>query len=162
MPKQLDHISQAKTNLQFLQEINKKIDGFYDWKVTVCFYTAVHLVNSHLSNFDLQYRSHADVNYALNPETRLSLSKLHEDEFVAYVSLQSLSRRSRYLVNEKDSKLRTDQNFITYEKHYAKALRHLDKLLKFFTSKYKFEIQPIQVQCSYLSSNDKLKYLHII
>ena len=71
----------------------------FDWQVTICFYTAVHLINCHLANFGLQYRKHKDVKDALNPYT-ISPAKLPEDEYSAYISLQSLSRRSRYLVNE--------------------------------------------------------------
>lgn len=161
MPKPDDHIKQVINNLEFLQKTDSTIEGFFDWKVTVCFYTAVHLINSHLANFGLQYRNHGDVNNALNPYSPLSLSKLPEDEYVAYLSLQSLSRRSRYLVSEKDSNLKSDLAFSTYEKQYAKGVRHLDRLLKFFAQKYKYNINPISVKCSELTQNDHLEYFKI-
>jgi uncharacterized protein (UPF0332 family) len=95
-----NHISQAKRNLQFLQEINQNIENYIDWQVTVCFYSALHLVNAHLSQYGLQYRRHSDVKHALNPKVQASPSKLPENEYVAYVTLQMLSRRSRYLEND--------------------------------------------------------------
>lgn len=77
-----EHISQAKKNLLFLESINIHCKQFYDWQVTVCFYSCLHFVNAHLSKFDLQYRKHKDVKDALNPFS-LSPAKLPEDEYSA-------------------------------------------------------------------------------
>ncbi|MEN9447854.1 MAG: hypothetical protein RJA25_1144 [Bacteroidota bacterium] len=32
-----EHLAQAKSNLKFLEKINKDNLAFWDWKVTVCF-----------------------------------------------------------------------------------------------------------------------------
>lgn len=124
----------------------------FDWQVTICFYTAVHLINCHLANFGLQYRKHKDVKDALNPYT-ISPAKLPEDEYSAYISLQSLSRRSRYLVNEKDQNITSPNAFFTYEKHFSKALIHLDKLMQYFDKKYSMSLQKRKVNCSQLNYN---------
>lgn len=156
-----EHIDQVKRNLYFLTATNQQIANSYDWQVTVCFYTALHLVNAHLSKFNLQYRKHHDVNHALNPDVPLSISKLPEDEYDAYIALQRLSRRSRYLVNEKDDNLKTLQAFLTHNKHLSKAIRHLDKLLNFFCIKYAIKLEKIKFSCPGLTAADKLHYFDV-
>ena len=153
MAKYEDHIVQAERNLRFLGAINTSVQDCYDWQVTVCFYTALHFVNAHLSKFGLQYRKHKDVNYALNFSNAFSPAKLPEDQYIAYTALQSLSRRSRYLVNEKDYNLNSPQAFLTYDKHLAKALRHLNTLLVYFDIKS----DGVTVKCSEINFGE-LKY----
>lgn len=140
-----------------MASINTKVTDCYDWQVTVCFYTALHLVNAHLSQYNLQYRKHKDVNYALNFANATSPARLPEDEYLAYTALQSLSRRSRYLVNEKDNNLSSAQAFLTYDKHFARSLRHLNKLLQHFESRYSVGIPVISIQCSEIKK-DELKF----
>jgi uncharacterized protein (UPF0332 family) len=147
-----EHIEQAKRNLQFLESINNKIENCFDWQVTVCFYTALHTVNAHLSNYNLQYRKHRDVNFALNFENRTSLAKLPEEEYISYVALQSLSRRSRYLVN--DRQISSEQAFFTYDKHLAKAIRHLDILLNYFSVLYGTTFNPFAIKCSEIKEGE--------
>jgi len=155
-----EHIQQARNNLNFLCQVNQSLANHYDWQVTVCFYTALHLVNAHLSTFGLQYRKHSDVNHALNPDVALSVSKLPEDEYDSYIALQRLSRRSRYLVNEKND-ISSPFAYFTYDKHLAKAVRHLNLLITFFQSKYKFTISAIDFSCLELSASEKLLYFNI-
>ena len=142
-----EHINQAKRNLVFLESINHNVKDSIDWQVTVCFYTALHLINAHLAKFELQYRKHGDVKNALNPERTLSISKFPEDEYVAYATLQMLSRRSRYLVNEKDSQIGATSAFLTHDIHLAKSVRHLDCLVTFFQNKYKVSLPSISIKC---------------
>lgn len=156
-----DHISQAKRNLYFLQEVNSKINDSIDWQVTVCFYSGLHLVNAHLSKFDLQYRRHSDVKNALNPFHELSLSKLPENEYIAYATLQMLSRRSRYLVNEKDNKIGSNKANFTYDKHLAKAIKHLDTLIQYFCSKYKLKIDLVSLKCNEVGNKGSLKHIKL-
>jgi hypothetical protein len=154
-----EHINQAKCNITFLQNINNKIDNCIDWQVTVCFYTALHLVNAHISSNGLQYRRHTDVKDVLNPYNKLSLLKLPENEYTAYVSLQSLSRRARYLVSEKDGNLVETTAFLTYEKHLAKAFKHLDVLMRYFSAKYSFELPVLKIKCTELKISGEMKFL---
>lgn len=152
-----DHILQAKRNLNFLSAINQSVSEYYDWQVTVCFYAALHIVNAHLAMYNLQYRKHKDVNFALNFASQTSPARLPEEEYLAYTALQSLSRRSRYLVNEKDGKIGSTTPFLTYEIHLARALRHLNKLIHHFDTHYKIGIDPITIRCSEIKQ-DELKY----
>lgn len=157
-----DHITQAKRNLIFFENINQNVEDCIDWQVTVCFYTALHLVNAHLSKFNLQYRRHSDVKHALNPEVKISPSKLPEDEYVAYVTLQMLSRRSRYLVNEKDSQENSSHAFFTYEKHLAKAVRHLDTLIYYFSKTYAIKINQVNIDCQEIKRSNQLQHIRLI
>ena len=148
-----DHIDQTKRNLLFLEQVNNHSNNNFDWQVTVCFYSALHLINAHLSTFNLQYRKHKDVKDVLNPYT-MSPAKLPEEEYKSYIKLQSLSRRSRYLVNEKDGNLSDDNAYLTYSVHLGKALKHLDSLILFFTNKYALRIDSINIKCEGLKSID--------
>lgn len=155
------HITQAKSNLIFLQTVNQNVTNYFDWQVTVCFYTAVHLVNAHLSHHSIQYRQHKEVNHALNPEVATSISKLPMPEYEAYIGLYRLSRRSRYLVNEKDGNLGSTNAFLTYDKHLGKSIRNLDKLLTFFNKKYSLNLSAINISCQELSASDSLNHMTI-
>lgn len=155
-----EHVTQAESNLAFLSCINQQVSNCLDWQVTVCFYTALHLVNAHLSKHGLQYRKHHDVNYALNPDVQISVSKLPHDEYDSYIALQRLSRRSRYLVNEKD--LGTEAAFFTYDKHVAKSIRHLDKLISYFVTTYKLQFKTAKISSTILKNSDNLKNFGLV
>lgn len=149
-----DHVTQSKKNLAFLSSINQNVADCSDWQVTVCFYTSLHLVNAHLANFEMQYRKHIDVKHALNPVNQLSLAKLPEDIYVSYMALQSLSRRARYLVEEKDTNLKSSVAFLIYDKHLSKALRHLDKIITYFSALYQLQIPKVSISCPEIKAGE--------
>jgi hypothetical protein len=162
VPQFSDHIDQAKRNLTFLQFINYADAQHIDWQVTVCYYVAVHLINAHLSLHNMQFRKHVDVKYAINPKSAESIrigTALNESVYLAYIKLQSLSRRSRYLVNEKDENLHSSNVFLTHNVHYARALRHLNCLIDYFNTVQKTDIKPIKIFCDEIK-NGELNYLH--
>jgi len=161
VPQFSDHIDQAKRNLEFLQLINDGQEKHIDWQVTVCYYVAVHLINAHLSLHNMQFRKHVDVKDAINPKKAESIrngTALQEKEYLAYVKLQSLSRRSRYLVNEKDDNLESDKAFLTHSVHYARALRHLNCLISYFNTEHNTNIKPITIVCDEIKQGE-LNYL---
>lgn len=102
----------------------------------------------------MSYRKHVDVKDALNPEKSLSVTKLPEDIYVSYITLQSLSRRARYLVEEKDSNLRSNQAFYIYDKHLSKAIKHLNKLIVHFSELYKLQFQKYLITCMGIKENE--------
>ena len=155
-----EHIAQAKNNLAFLSSVNQQVKNYLDWQVTACFYTAVHLVNAHLSTHGLQYRKHHDVNFGLNPDVQLSVSKLPQDEYDAYIALQRLSRRSRYLVNDKE--LQSQAAYFTYDKHMAKSIRHLERLLTYFSTAYNLQISPVNFSCPDLKKSENLRFFNVV
>ena len=157
-----EHISQVKRNLLFLEEVNKSVSNSDDWQVTTCFYVAVHLVNAHLSHFGSQYRKHVDVNYALNPEVSTSITKVPEPVYLAYIKLQNLSRRARYLCNDSPGRAGDERAFLTYTKHVAKAIRHLNTLITFFAEKYGVRFERVKIKCPDLSSSEDLSSFIIL
>ena len=161
MPQFQEHIDHAKHNLNILSQMNELIPDSWDWQVTISFYTALHLINAHLAKINLQYRSHQDVNNAINPHNQLAIGKLPQSEYIAFVSLQNLSRRSRYLVQVKDRGLASTSASKTYEKHLAKSSRHLNTLIDFFCKKYGLTFNPISLQCHDLKANE-LAYIQKI
>jgi hypothetical protein len=156
VPKFDDHIIQAKRNLAFLEIINASAPQHIDWQVTVCFYAALHLVNAHLAKNGQQYRTHIDVKAHISPFGSLPIMAIPKDEYAAYESLFSLSRRARYLVNETE-KDATDAAF-TKDKHLAKAIRHLECLCSYFSNKYKIEFSKTRLVCPYLVDDGKFSF----
>lgn len=146
-----EHINQAKSNLSFLKSILDQKD-YWDWKVTVSFYVAVHLINAHLANkANLHYRSHDRVDKAINPFYPTSVTKLTEDNYLAYTKLQGLSRRSRYLINEKKSN-KSENNHFTHEIHFIRAIKNLDKVLKFINDEYEIAFDSLDIDSEHYKS----------
>lgn len=154
MPSFDEHIAQYKKNLRILENVNEKIADSFDWQVTICFYSAVHLINAHLSKNNLQYRNHKDVEYAINYQNPLSITKLPEQEYIAYERLFVLSRRSRYLVESKDRSLYSEKARQTYERHLANSIRHLDILIEYFNKAYTLGITPIKIKCQEVNKQE--------
>lgn len=149
-----EHLAQAKRNLAFLGKINKQCNDHWDWQVTSCFYVVVHLANAHLARVaNLHYRTHQQVEFALNPLVPTSISKIDEREFKAYKKLNNLSRRSRYLCHDSETNMSIDANF-TYDVHFYKALKNLDIFLDFFSTKYSVEFDKLGISCLLLSQNE--------
>lgn len=140
------HLQQAKNNLIFLKEINDK-SKFFDWQVTTCFYTAVHLINAHLAKCaDLHYKTHEETKIAINPDNPLSMCKIEEGVFDKYVSLEKLSRRARYLCN--DTGAPDDHRpFLTFEKHVSTAMSRLNTIMTYFNTTYGTAFTPIPITC---------------
>lgn len=159
-----EHINQANNNLQFLQKVSCSIQESWDWQVTVCFYAAVHIINAHIAHKANQhYRSHELVSDAISPWQPLSPARLEEHEFYPYRTLQNLSRRSRYLISD-DKKNQSTDSFLTFDKHFAKAIKNLDELLSYMEARYGSQIKGlIEIECIELESKaSSLKYFKVI
>ncbi|MEZ4941806.1 MAG: hypothetical protein R3D58_13080 [Saprospiraceae bacterium] len=157
MPNFSDHVNQSVNNLRFLEGINGHLPNYCDWQVTVCFYTALHLVNAYLANSGMQYRKHSEVTNAINPMNQLSPFSIPEDPYSAYISLMSLSRRSRYLALDTD--LQSKKAHLTYDKHLAKAIRHLETIMQWFSGKFPDTSFPtINVKCIEIKAREGFRY----
>lgn len=153
-----DYIAQAKSNLAFLNHVDSNIPDFWDWKVTTVFYTAVHLMNAHLKRtLGYTYRTHKEVEFALNFANTTSLGKVDQNTYVAYSSLSKLSRRSRYIVHEKDPSV--SSACLTYDRHFIKAIGHLNTLLEFMEDEHRVTCRSVGLDCIELRSRG-LKYFH--
>lgn len=142
-----NHIDQAKSNLNFLLQANQSGPSFWDWQVTICFYTAVHTVNAHLAQVgNLHYQTHEAVKQALNPFNLLSICKVPQDVYLDYGKLEGLSRRSRYLCNEATYK-QPELHHMTFDKHFAKAIKCLDRIMLYFSNIYGISFGIYTIKC---------------
>jgi hypothetical protein len=156
-----EHIAQANRNLTFLEQSNQLAGSYWDWQVTAAFYVGVHLINAHLAQKSgLSFRSHQQVDEAINPFNQLSVTKLSESNYLAYDKLQGLARRARYLCNEDRSNKATTVHF-TYDKHFARAVRNLDALIEFIETEYKVKLKRVSLRCLELKQS-ALKHVTVI
>jgi hypothetical protein len=146
-----DHIAQSKQNLRILEKINAEIEDSWDWQVTVCFYSSLHIVNAHIvGKTAMNFLSHQKVDDVINPFNQLSLARLPEDVYKSYIKLYQLSRRSRYLLSENqtnNSGTGIQPGCITYSKHLKKAVYHLEQIINFANQNHGFQIAPINIKC---------------
>ena len=140
------HINQAKRNLSVLHQVNQNTaNNSWDWQVTIAYYVAVHLMNAHIAKKgNLHYKTHEKVKIALFDER--STCKIPDDIYTAYVKLENLSRRARYLCHE-DRKGDNEHAFFTYDKHLKKALVQLNGLMLFFEKEHHVQFDKIDIDC---------------
>lgn len=155
-----EHLSQANKNIRILERVNKTVPDSLDWQVTMVFYAALHFANAHIARtINQHYRTHAKVSEALNPHVSANPSAFDNDTYLAYLALQALSRRSRYLCSEEVDASDPDGAIAhpVKEKHLAKAIRHLNTIIYFFSNTYGVHFTPIELLCEKIKQ-DKLKY----
>ena len=141
------HVTQAKSNLKFLKQVT---DGstFYDWQVTTCFYAAVHLVNAHIAKVsDAHYRSHEKTKLAINPHNSSAVQPFDADVHDDYVSLEKLSRRSRYFCNPEGDAAMDKIASITKIKHVKKAMVQLNSVMTYFKDIHGIDFDAIEITC---------------
>ena len=157
MPEFKQHLNQAKKNIEFLRDINNISEQYYDWQVTTCFYTALHIINAHLAKYNLHYNTHVEVARALNFAVAQSVSKVSPECFVAYRTLQNLSRKARYLSDP------SSKTYIqVYEVHLSKAIGHLDTVITYFSKKYSDISFPIcEIKCDSLKGSQLTNFKKI-
>ncbi|MBX2939902.1 MAG: hypothetical protein KF880_07470 [Ferruginibacter sp.] len=153
-----NHIEHSKSNLRFLELTNRSCNGYWDWQVTTCFYVAVHLVNAHIAKIaSLHYNTHESVKGVLNPFNQLSLCKVPENVYLDYTKLEGLSRRSRYLCNH-ESNINPEQTHLTYDKHFAKAIKMLDRLIVYFENLHEVRFEKHEIRSVDLKKTPLTKF----
>jgi hypothetical protein len=152
-----EHIQQSQNNIRFLSKISTNLEDCWDWQVTVCFYSALHLINAHVVNkFGANYLSHSKVDEIINPFNATSIARLDEKIYISYTKLLQLSRRSRYLLSEnfkKGDNLEIQIACATYSKHLKKAIFHLDVIINFVKNDYEEKFEKAEVRCIDLKGN---------
>ncbi len=157
-----NHIEQVKKNLSFLQQTNCIKLEFWDWQVTISFYVGVHVVNAHLAYVgNFHYRTHEHVKHEINPYNSKSDCTIPQDIYLDYVKLEGLSRRSRYLCDNNSQNKDSNAHF-TFDKHFAKSVKCLDRLLNYFDKRYNLGIKNIQIQCIELSDKTPLTIFKVV
>lgn len=159
MPDYNAHIGQANVNLNLIERLID--DDYWDWKVTIAFYAALHIINAHIARIsDLHYRKHIDTLNAIDPAFNKP-TKTDSDTHIAYRTLQNLSRRARYLTGANTGSSGAPK--FTNEKHFAKAMRHLNTIIAYFDNIYSdFSVYKISVRCSEISNPQSLSHIKVV
>lgn len=128
----------------------------WDWQVTIAYYVGVHFMNAHLAQVaNFHFRSHEAVKNAINPFAN-GVGKLPNEIYVSYGKLEGLSRRSRYLCHQ-DPTITDTSNHVTIPKHFAKAIKNLDKVINHICNLYNITIQPPpEIHCDELTKQNQL------
>lgn len=158
------HIEKAKSNLRILKEINAKVNNSLDWQITVCFYTALHVIDAYLANeSDLHYNTHKEVDLAINPYNQLSTTKIEFDIYKHYQKLFNLSRMSRYMCSNNHETRKSDNGLthVVNDKDLKKAIVSLNIILSHFDKKYSLEFPITELLCREFGSNHQLDYFLI-
>lgn len=162
MPSFVNHVDKSIHNFEFLEQINSNIPNSIDWQVTVCYYTGLHLINAHLAEFGVQYRTHRNVQGILDPTNQTSIVKIDELPYLKYLELEMLSRRARYMTHAGNPSPRPA---IITDKHLAKSIRALDTIIVYFKdvferrkhttgdTTYSFTFPTIELECSKLKKS---------
>jgi hypothetical protein len=102
---QASHIEQARHNAAFLLAIEKQFPKqFYDWKITVCLYIALHYLQAFARLKRVQIgTNHRDMMDNSNPNDPTATNPLSQKAFDAYRNLFHLSHGSRYQVVKNQS-----------------------------------------------------------
>lgn len=87
-----DHVHRAKKNLEVLGVLNRYSHVDYSWQVTLCFYTAVHLINSHLSYVAGEtFNTHVSTLNRIDPGSPLNIHAVSHTAYKAYLRLHNRS-----------------------------------------------------------------------
>jgi|SRR6218665_969050 len=159
MPSFKEHLIQVRSNWQALQLAFAT--EYLDWQITICFYSAYHLLQAHFAKFGKHHASHNEVGMAVRPEAKKSNTKLRADVITAYEELQVLSRRARYLLDSRNPD--RSKAYLIDETHAAAAIQHLNSIAVYFSKKYHLSFPKITVTHSQTAAKLKqsLDYFEI-
>lgn len=93
-----EHLEQVEHNTELLNFLDEKSkSNYFDWKITITFYTAVHLIHA-LSRKKKRKigREHKVINPNLDPSNSQAVMPLDYEAYQAYIDLYQSSRRARY------------------------------------------------------------------
>jgi hypothetical protein len=122
--------------------------------VTIAFYAAIHFINAHLAqSVDQHFRTHHDVDLAINFCNTLSPCRLPESVYLKYKKLHNLSRRSRYLIHEDKKDADQLKAHLTYDTHFKSAILYLDGIIDFMKTEYAIDCQSHTLKCFELKQN---------
>lgn len=124
------HYKQAVHNYRFFCEVHSKLpQAFYDWKITVLFYTAIHLLRALLAEREAEIESsHFALRGAINPKNPHAESPVKKHCYNSYVILYNASLEVRYsgFLQPEKRQLHLKRKFDTCRK----ALQSVDAYMK--------------------------------
>lgn len=125
------HIKQAEHNRSFLTCIEREFNAdFFDWKITVIFYEALHLLKAYGESKRINIgNSHIEINRNIHFKYGNKL-KLNQQTYKSYIRLYQYSRTARY---DGITDIASFQKM--KEADYTNALLDIDYLRKFLKGK---------------------------
>lgn len=138
MPKEPDHLQRTRDNLDFL--IANQSSTHLHWLVTTTYYTALHLIDAHLSKLNIHPPNHDKRKEVIQAASPFKGASVTSGCYSSYCALEGLSRMARYMCNEKNNG-NSDQAHPTGPRHLKEALRHLTIVINELESRYKFGIE---------------------
>lgn len=117
---------QAIHNYKFFCEVHSKLPKvFFDWKITILFYTAIHLLRALMTERGIDVgNSHHALRKAINPKNNYSKSPVKKHAYNSYVVLYNASLEVRYSGFLDDSKRKEYLKFKF--KKCQKAIKSID------------------------------------
>lgn len=127
------HLNQCNHNLDFHKLLCEKFsDKFFDWKITVLFYTAHHYLKAYYTNKGIDIGStHNEIEKNINPKIQHAPYKIDKTCWGHYKGLYRYSQTARYegiADIEKFEKILKDN-------HDNFCIPHLDGVKKYITGK---------------------------
>lgn len=125
------HIDQASHNQKFHDSIDTQFGGqFYDWKITVLFYVAIHYLKALASQRGIDIgETHYEIEQSVNPDRYSAKMRLSRNAWREYKNLFNYSRTARY---------EGITDFATYEKlkqiDHSYCVQHLDNFKNYLRS----------------------------
>ncbi len=124
------HYNQAVHNYRFFWEVHSKLPGaFYDWKITVLFYTALHLLRALMRKRGIEVSdSHQGLSAVINPNRSDPVSPVKKHCYDSYKILYNASLEVRYsgFLNPDKQSIYLKRRFSTCEE----ALKSIDVYMK--------------------------------
>lgn len=92
------HLEQATHNQNFHDCIETQFNGhFYDWKITVLFYVAIHYLKALASKRGIDIgETHFDIEQNVNPDRHNARMRITKGAWREYKNLFTYSRTARY------------------------------------------------------------------
>jgi hypothetical protein len=119
------HYNQIKHNTNFLNFLQKEVpDDFYDWKITVTFYIALHYIRAYACKMNVKLGdSHISIIYNLKQSNANSGIPVPQHIFLSYLKLYDTSKNARY------SGLKNDETILKkYKARYDECLKSLESI----------------------------------
>jgi uncharacterized protein (UPF0332 family) len=118
-----EHIEQVKHNQKFHECIVNNFNSqFFDWKITVLFYVAIHCLKALAAKRKINIgETHHDIEKSVNPEKPNAIMRISKNAWREYKTLFNYSRTARY---------NGITDFATFEKlmeiDHSNCITHLD------------------------------------
>lgn len=123
-----EHIDQAKHNWDFHDCVETNFSGkFYDWKITVLFYIAIHYLKALASKRGIDIgETHFDIEHNVNPDRTGRKMQITKNAWREYKNLFNYSRTARY---EGITDIATFEQLKQIDHSYC--LKHLDNFRRY-------------------------------